>query len=192
MSTRINNESAVSITPLLKRLWPVDESVTAEEIANAISHIFTDSLSPVQTGALLTGLHFTGLDRRSDVLSHCAQAMRDASAQVDKQALRDIIRNRGRREGTYAGGLVGGTLSSIYSLLLPYLLVRCCRHRRRFAQYIQCKHDSIHCGIIAFARRQAWKSSINFKIRIGRSPSKHHASSSSPRKNNATNAATGL
>src|SRR5690242_17553201 len=50
----------VSITPLLKRLWPADVAadVTAAEIAAAISLIFTDRLSHVQTGALLTALHF--------------------------------------------------------------------------------------------------------------------------------------
>jgi anthranilate phosphoribosyltransferase len=86
------NESVVYIKPLLKRLWPAQEDVTAGEIASAVSHIFTNSLTPVQTGALLTALHFTGLDSQADVLSKCAEAMRDAAAQVDKKAIRDIIR----------------------------------------------------------------------------------------------------
>ena|ERR1700712_5053385 len=101
-------EDLVSITPLLKRLWPAPakESVTASEIAAAISHIFSNSLSSVQTGALLTALHFTGLDRQADVLSKCAQAMRAAAAQVDHKALREVVSKRGKKEGAYRGGLV--------------------------------------------------------------------------------------
>jgi anthranilate phosphoribosyltransferase len=98
----------VSITPLLKRLWPAESAVfvTAEEIAAAVALIFTDQLSPVQTGALLTALHFTGLDRRADVLATCAAAMRRAAAAVDYDALSDVISRRGRKEGSYLGGLV--------------------------------------------------------------------------------------
>jgi anthranilate phosphoribosyltransferase len=102
-------EKTVLITQLLKRLWPspASENVTAQEIAEAISHIFTNSLSPVQTGALLTALHFTGMDRQADVLAHCAEAMRNAAAKVDYEQLKHIVATRGRKEGTYRGGLVG-------------------------------------------------------------------------------------
>jgi anthranilate phosphoribosyltransferase len=98
----------ISITPLLKRLWPSpgDANVTAEEIALAISYIFTDQLSPVQTGALLTCLHFTGWDRRADVIAKCAEAMRYAAAVIDKKALTQVVKARGRPEGKYGGGLV--------------------------------------------------------------------------------------
>ncbi len=98
----------ISITPLLRRLWPspAENSVTAEEIALAISHIFTDQLSPVQTGALLTCLHFTGWDRRADVLAKCSEAMRDAAAPIDKEALQKVVKASGRPEGLYRGGLV--------------------------------------------------------------------------------------
>ena len=108
------DEPTVYITPLLKRLWPAPEkeNVTATEIASAISHIFTNSLTPVQTGALLTALHFTGLDREAEVLSKCALAMRNAAAQVDRKALRDLVKRRGRREGSYRGGLVRRRLGS--------------------------------------------------------------------------------
>ncbi|CAD6446605.1 1bc27b98-419e-44d4-b9e7-14d1f212a8df [Sclerotinia trifoliorum] len=97
----------ISITPLLKRLWPSpgDNNVTASEIAVAISHIFTDSLSPVQTGALLTCLHFTGWDRKADVLAKCAEAMREAASPVDKEALDKVVAAVGRAEGGYKGGL---------------------------------------------------------------------------------------
>jgi anthranilate phosphoribosyltransferase len=108
MSAAADSEEVVSITPLLKRIWPspAKENVTANEIASAISLIFTNRLTPVQTGALLTALHFTGLDRQPDVLSKCAQAMRNASSQIDKKALREVVLKRGRREGGYRGGLV--------------------------------------------------------------------------------------
>jgi anthranilate phosphoribosyltransferase len=98
----------VVITPLLKRLWPVTsaQGVSAAEIADAISHIFTDSLTPVQTGSLLTALHFTGLDRRPDVLAASAAAMRSAAAKVDHDALEQVLSRRGKREGSYKGGLV--------------------------------------------------------------------------------------
>ena len=98
----------VSITPLLSRLWPEPgvNRVTAEEIALAISLIFTDQLSPVQTGALLTCLHFTGWDRRADVIAKCAEAMRAAASQIDRDALMKVVKARGRPEGEYQGGLV--------------------------------------------------------------------------------------
>lgn len=98
----------ISITPLLTRLWPSphETNVTAEEVALAISHIFTDQLSPVQTGALLTCLHFTGWDRRADVIAKCAEAMRNAAATVDKEALQKVVKARGKPRGKYEGGLV--------------------------------------------------------------------------------------
>ncbi|KIN02018.1 hypothetical protein OIDMADRAFT_144635 [Oidiodendron maius Zn] len=97
----------ISITPLLKRLWPspAASNVTADEIALAISHIFTDQLSPVQTGALLTCLHFTGWDRRADVIAKCAEAMRAAASKVDSEALAKVVKTRGKSEGQYQGGL---------------------------------------------------------------------------------------
>jgi anthranilate phosphoribosyltransferase len=98
----------ISITPLLSRLWPSphEANVTAEEISLAISHIFTDQLSPVQTGALLTCLHFTGWDRRADVIAKCAEAMREAAAIIDKEALKRVVKARGKPRGKYEGGLV--------------------------------------------------------------------------------------
>jgi len=100
----------VSITPLLRRLWPSpgDSNVTADEIALAISHIFTDQLSPVQTGALLTCLHFTGWDRRADVIAKCAEVMRDAASKIDREELARVVKAHGRPEGDYHGGLVSG------------------------------------------------------------------------------------
>lgn len=99
---------AISITPLLTRLWPspAASNVTADEIALAISHIFTDQLSPVQTGALLTCLHFTGWDRRADVIAKCAEVMRAAASKIDYKSLEKVVKARGKSEGDYEGGLV--------------------------------------------------------------------------------------
>ena len=97
-----------SITPLLKRLWheTSENKPSASEIAGALGLIFTNSLSEVQTGALLTCLHFTGEDRKADILTKCAQAMRDFSTGIDVGGLGKVIESRGRREGSYQGGLV--------------------------------------------------------------------------------------
>ncbi|KAF2652887.1 hypothetical protein K491DRAFT_695217 [Lophiostoma macrostomum CBS 122681] len=100
-------EEKVSITPLLKRLWHESPSTkpTAAEIAAALGLIFTNSLSEVQTGALLTCLHFTDLDRQAVILTRCAQAMRDYATGIDIDGLRKVISARGRKEGSYQGGL---------------------------------------------------------------------------------------
>lgn len=113
------NKQYISITPLLKRLWPspARSKVTADEIALAISHIFTDELSAVQTGALLTALHFTGWDRKASVIAKCASAMGDAAAQVDIEALKEMIKRRGLQRGSYNGGLV--RLSPFFPSFLP-------------------------------------------------------------------------
>lgn len=96
----------ISITPLLKRLWhESSDAATPAEIASAISHIFTNSLSDVQTGALLTALHFTDRDREAEVLTKCAEAMRNAAVGVDTEKLNSVIGQRGRKEGDYHGGL---------------------------------------------------------------------------------------
>jgi anthranilate phosphoribosyltransferase len=132
MSQAPEHEQVISITPLLKRIWPSpsSENVTADEIALAISHIFINSLSPVQTGALLTALHFTGLDRQPDVLSRCAQAMRNASSPIDKKALKEVILKRGQKEGSYKGGLVCRKSNIKAYSFIDFMLVRHRGHRR--------------------------------------------------------------
>ncbi|KAH7095683.1 glycosyl transferase [Paraphoma chrysanthemicola] len=96
-----------SITPLLKRLWHESPATKpdANEIAAALSLIFTNSLSEVQTGALLTCLHFTDRDRQADVLAKCSAAMRDFSTGIDVKGLEQLLKERGRTEGAYHGGL---------------------------------------------------------------------------------------
>jgi anthranilate phosphoribosyltransferase len=101
-------EGKISITPLLKRLWHESPSTkpTPDEIAAALALIFTNSLSEVQTGALLTCLHFTDQDRQAEVLAKCSKAMRDFSTGIDVQGLEKLLKERGRTEGAYHGGLV--------------------------------------------------------------------------------------
>ncbi|KAI0457571.1 anthranilate phosphoribosyltransferase [Xylaria acuta] len=97
----------VDIRPLLQRLWPdpEKEDVTAQEIAEAISLIFVNQLSPVQAGSLLTALHFTSWDRRADVLAEASAAMRRHAAKIDFQGLENAISGKRRPEGKYSGGL---------------------------------------------------------------------------------------
>ncbi len=116
----------IDIRPLLQRLWPdpAKENVTAQEISEAISHIFSNRLSPVQTGSLLTALHFTAWDRRPDVLAEASAAMRRAAAEIDLESLRAVVAGRGRPEGKYNGGLVClSTCPSFacFSFLSPFL-----------------------------------------------------------------------
>lgn len=99
----------VSISPLLQRLaYPTkgDIRVSAEDIASAFALIFEDRLSQIQTAALLTLLHSTGKDREADVIAKCSHCMREAACQVEKTALKKVVKARGKREGKYEGGLV--------------------------------------------------------------------------------------
>ncbi|PVI05915.1 hypothetical protein DM02DRAFT_553683 [Periconia macrospinosa] len=108
MNTSQGEEDAkISITPLLKRLWHESPATKpdATEIAAALSLIFTNSLSEVQSGALLTCLHFTNQDRQSDVLSKCAEAMRNFATKIDFEDLSKLLAERGRKDGSYHGGL---------------------------------------------------------------------------------------
>ena len=98
----------VSISSLLKKLATLEtaQGASAQEIAAAVSLIFTNSLSPVQFAVLLWALHTTNLDHKADVLAACAAAMREASVQVDETALTEVIRAKQKAEGSYNGGLV--------------------------------------------------------------------------------------
>lgn len=109
MATDVGDEDVkTSITPLLKRLWheSPETKPDANEIAAALALIFTNSLSEVQTGALLTCLHFTDRDRQADVLAKCSKAMRDFATSIDVEGLEQLLNERGRKEGAYRGGLV--------------------------------------------------------------------------------------
>lgn len=103
-----NHYSVISISPLLNQLRGATNSSVpnlADEIASALALIFDNRLSAVQCASLLTALSFLKLDREPVVIARCAERMRDAAAQVDRKTLREIVRVRGRKEGSYRGGL---------------------------------------------------------------------------------------
>lgn len=101
-----NALSPVDIKPLLTKLWPNGSAVSPQEIAEAISHFFTNQVTEAQTASLLMALHFTKLDFRADVLAECARVMRKAAASIPVEELKEVIERRGRKEGDYNGGLV--------------------------------------------------------------------------------------
>lgn len=129
MATTSNEEDVkTSITPLLKRLWHESPATkpNSDEIAAALSLIFTNSLSEVQTGALLTCLHFTDRDRQADVLAKCSKAMRDFATRIDVEGLEELLKKRGRKEGNYQGGLVRSLSSHHVPILFKLgILDRC-------------------------------------------------------------------
>jgi len=98
----------IDIKPLLAKLWPLGAkgAVSADDIAEAISHFFTNQVSDVQAGALLMCLHFTGLDRQAEVLAKTAECMLKSAAKIDQNGLRAAIEGKRRKEGGYGGGLV--------------------------------------------------------------------------------------
>lgn len=108
----------VDIKPLLLKMWPVDAQVTPAEIAEAISHFFTNQVTEAQTASLLMALHFTKLDFRADVLAECASVMRQAAAPIPVKELQDLIERRGRKEGNYRGGLVSAEIVLYYDKCL--------------------------------------------------------------------------
>ncbi|KAI5303600.1 DNA-directed RNA polymerases I, II, and III subunit RPABC4 [Ascosphaera pollenicola] len=97
----------VSIAPLLTRLahpGVLGQDVVASEIAAAFALIFENRLSQVQMASFLTLLHATGKDRDPDVIVLCAERMREAAKQVDKEELERVLNRRRRKEGNYEGG----------------------------------------------------------------------------------------
>lgn len=96
----------VSISPLLNSLTGQNSyRVSDTEIAAALALIFDNRLSAVQCSSLLTVLHSTERDREPLTIAKCAEAMRAVAAQPDRKSLRQVLRSRGRKEGSYKGGL---------------------------------------------------------------------------------------
>lgn len=96
----------ISISPLLNTFTgPKKETVTAEEIAAVLGLVFTNQLSDIQSASFLTLLRASERDREPKTLAQCAEVMRNAAVALDGQALNDVVRFRGRGEGTYEGGL---------------------------------------------------------------------------------------
>ncbi|KAF4470910.1 anthranilate phosphoribosyltransferase [Fusarium albosuccineum] len=120
-SQQDNGLPPVDIKPLLTKLWPTDTEVTPTEIAEAISHFFTNQVTEAQTASLLMALHFTKLDFRADVLAECARVMREAAAPIPVKELQEVIERRGRKEGNYRGGLIdavgtGGDMHATFNI----------------------------------------------------------------------------
>ncbi|KAI9735149.1 MAG: anthranilate phosphoribosyltransferase [Cirrosporium novae-zelandiae] len=105
-----NSDTAASekipITPLLKQLayFRTEGRATADQIAAAFALIFKDQLSPVQVASFLVLLHMSERDWDPEVIVRCAEQMRLAALQTDRDALRAIAKERGRPEGSYQGG----------------------------------------------------------------------------------------
>jgi len=95
-------EPSFSLLPLLKKISAKPSDVTADEVTDAIARVSRNQCSPVQTGALLTAMHYTGLDMRADVIAGAAEAMRAAGVKIDGLKLHP----RGEGAGAYQGGLV--------------------------------------------------------------------------------------
>jgi hypothetical protein len=125
---RAEKPEVVSISPLLQRLaYPstAEIRVSADDIASAFALIFEDRLSDIQTAALLTLLHSTGKDKDAAVIAKCSHRMREAACQIDKAALKKVVKARGIHEGNYKGGLVRNTLnaSELHFADIRFLLV---------------------------------------------------------------------
>ena len=104
----------VNIKPLLQSITPgqsLTSNADGQEIALAISRIFTSQLSAAQTALLLDRLALTGLDQRPDVLAKCAVVMREAAEDVDASLLQRLASRRDVGLGAYKGGLVRAILS---------------------------------------------------------------------------------
>lgn len=117
----------ISIAPLLKQLaaQPSDSTVSTSPsaVAAAFAEIFENRISPTQLAAFLTLLHTTTLDRNPEVISRCAQCMRDAAAPIDRPGLCNVLGKRKRNlcRGSYEGGLcdivgTGGDSHSTFNI----------------------------------------------------------------------------
>jgi anthranilate phosphoribosyltransferase len=102
--TRIMSDGTFSLHGILKKISTNLAAVTPDDIAEAISRISQDQCSAVQTGALLTAMHYTGLDMKADVIAAATEAMRRAGLQI--HGLKVPPQPSGVRRGTYKGGLV--------------------------------------------------------------------------------------
>ena len=93
LGNRSESAQLISISPVLQMLTgPNNHLVTADEVAAALALIFENQVSAVQCSSLLTVLHSTGRDRDPRTMAKCAEIMRAAAAQVDRTALREVLR----------------------------------------------------------------------------------------------------
>ncbi|KAF5353921.1 hypothetical protein D9756_007099 [Leucocoprinus leucothites] len=95
MSTQ--DYSMQTFRPLLARLVQTPEYFTANDLKEALNHLFTpDVLHPAQIGALLTALHIHRVERRPESLSAAAAVLREralkaAIEDIDKDFVVDIV-----------------------------------------------------------------------------------------------------
>jgi anthranilate phosphoribosyltransferase len=130
------SEGSFSLLPLLKKISTNASSVTADEITDAITRISQNECSPVQTGALLTALHYTGLDMKADIIAGAAKAMRHAGRVIHGLKPHMLVAKKGT---TYQGGLVdivgtGGdghdtfNVSTTAAIVASGCGIRICKH----------------------------------------------------------------
>ncbi|PHH88537.1 hypothetical protein CDD83_7417 [Cordyceps sp. RAO-2017] len=145
----------VDIKPLLTKLWPVNSDVDPGEIAEAISHFFTNQVTEAQTASLLMALHFTGMDLRADVLARCAHAMMHAAAPIPLDELGAVLEGRARREGDYRGGLcdivgTGGDSHNTFNIsttssIIASALLLVSKHGNRASTSKSGSADMVNC-----------------------------------------------
>jgi anthranilate phosphoribosyltransferase len=101
MTTPITpSTESINILPLLKRISNAITTVTPDEITHALTRAFHGQLSPVQTGALLTSMHYTALDTQPSIIAAAAKAMRGAGMQIHGLQAPEAP------HGSYGGGFV--------------------------------------------------------------------------------------
>lgn len=83
--------------PLLARLVQTPEYFSADDLKEALNHLFTPNvLHPAQVGAFLTALHVHRVERRPDSLTAAASVLRSkaltaAIEDIDKDFVVDIV-----------------------------------------------------------------------------------------------------
>lgn len=89
--------SMATFRPLLNRLVQTPEYFTADDLKEALNHLFTPNvLHPTQIGAFLTALHVHRVERRPESLSAAASVLRAraltaAIEDIDKDFVVDIV-----------------------------------------------------------------------------------------------------
>lgn len=96
-----------SFKVLLGKLVKTPEYFTADDLQQALEHIFTpESVHPAQIGSFLTALHIERVERRPECLAAAAAALRKralkaAIADADKDFIVDIVGTGGDGHNTF-------------------------------------------------------------------------------------------
>lgn len=97
MASSAENYSVATFRPLLARLVETPEYFTANDLRDALNHLFTPHvLDPAQIGAFLTALHLHRVERRPESLTAAASVLREraliaAIEDIDKDFVVDIV-----------------------------------------------------------------------------------------------------